>query len=682
MRPLVAVVIPTFSQTIEQRISLGISEAFSRAEFDVLYAPVGYIPKPHLWHDSALQPHRDIIALNPSLVIFYSGGLTYKTSPELAKKVFDEYKGIQCIHMGKKIDHAPSVLVDNYQGMKELINEVLLKRPNPNILFISGPIENSESDLRKQALFDVCTDKGINLDNIPILESNFTSAHAQYTLREFWPTANVKPNLIVCANDLMAKGVIDCFQHLKVKCPEHCWVTGFDNFEYAQFMTPGLSTVHYPAQDLGFQSGQLALKILNGDTTPHDITVKTSLKLRESTGHEPSDSGQMRERLMDLWRFIQERDASARKFSIIHQIHIQQNTDTILDEINLDLDALAIDEMVIFKRDWYTSRDFTISQKKQNTEFGEKDISKHYWVFCPLETQHNNYGYTLTRCDKHSAELIELFCPQISEIHHRQIIQRKNDQLRTQNEMSERMASLGRLVAGVAHEVNTPVGSGKLAASSLLNDLKHIQSKLQDNQMTRSDFDRFILETEEHAHLIYNSLDRAADLISNFKLVSVDQSVEQTRTIFLSEYINLVLSSLKHEFKNTQITIESQLDPDVSTETYPGIVAQLLTNVLINAKMHGFDNGQIAGTINLLLTKDPAGFVLTISDNGLGATEQTVESIFEPFYTTARAKGGSGLGMYIVFNIASQKLKWDITIDSALNKGFSISFRPKKESFA
>ena len=124
MRPLVAVVIPTFSQTIEQRISLGISEAFASAEFDVLYAPVGYIPKPHQWHDSALQPHRDIIALNPSLVIFYSGGLTYKTSPELAKKVLDEYKGIQCIHMGLKIEGAPSVLVDNYQGMKDLINKM------------------------------------------------------------------------------------------------------------------------------------------------------------------------------------------------------------------------------------------------------------------------------------------------------------------------------------------------------------------------------------------------------------------------------------------------------------------------------------------------------------------------------------------------------------------------------
>ncbi|MFQ3230913.1 MAG: DNA-binding LacI/PurR family transcriptional regulator, partial [Reinekea sp.] len=142
MRPLVAVVIPTFSQTIEQRIALGISEAFSEVDVDVLFAPVGYFPKPLLWHDSGLQPHRDIIALNPTLVIFYSGGLTYKTTAEVSERVLAEYEGIPCIHMGVKIGDAPAVQVNNYQGMKDLIDSVLLKRTNPSVVFINGPSEN------------------------------------------------------------------------------------------------------------------------------------------------------------------------------------------------------------------------------------------------------------------------------------------------------------------------------------------------------------------------------------------------------------------------------------------------------------------------------------------------------------------------------------------------------------
>jgi DNA-binding LacI/PurR family transcriptional regulator/signal transduction histidine kinase len=681
MRPLVAVVIPTFSQTIEQRISLGISEAFSEVDVDVLFAPVGYFPKPHLWHDSVLQPHRDIIALKPTLVIFYSGGLTYNTSSEVSQQVFAEYKGIPCIHMGVKIDDFPAVQVNNYQGMKDLISSILLKRTNLNIVFMNGPAENSESQMRQKALFDAYREKGFDTNDIRVLDSNFTSVHAQHTLREYWLQAPIKPNLIVCANDLMAKGSLDCLADLKVKCPDQCWVTGFDDFEYAQFMKPGLTTVHYPAQDMGLRTGRLALKMIKGEKT-QDILVNTIPKFRGSTGHTSSDSNHMRERLMDLWQFIQERDATARKFSVVRQVHSQQDADAILDDIDFELDALSIDEMVIFKRDWHSSRDFSIIKKKQNIEFGKKDLSKHYWIFCPLETQLNNYGYALTRCDKHSAELVEFFCPQISEIHHRQVIQKKNDQLRTQNELSERMASLGRLVAGVAHEVNTPVGSGKLAASSLLNDLQHFKNNLKNDQVTRSDFDRFLLDTEEHAQLIYSSLDRAADLITNFKLVSVDQSIESTRSILLCEYINLVVSSLRHEFKSTNIVIETELDPEISTNTYPGIVAQLLTNILLNAKMHGFENGNVAGTIKISLIKDPTGFVLEVKDDGQGATEETIESIFEPFYTTARSKGGSGLGMYIVFNIASQKLKWDIAIESAPNEGFGISFRPKKESFA
>jgi signal transduction histidine kinase len=353
-----------------------------------------------------------------------------------------------------------------------------------------------------------------------------------------------------------------------------------------------------------------------------------------------------------------------------------------LNEIDLELDALSIDEMTIFMREKPNSRDFSISQKKQKTGLGEKDLSNHYWIFCQLETDQSNYGYTLTRCDKLAAELVEFFTPQISEIHHRQVMQNKNDQLRSQNELSERMASLGRLVAGVAHEVNTPVGSGKLAASSLIDDLKQLKTKIQNNTMTRSDFNRFLDETEQHAELIYSSLDRAAELIANFKQVSVDQSVELKRTLALGEYIRLVISSLKHEFKTTNIRINKDLDDSINTVTFPGIVAQLITNVMLNARLHGFDNGHQSGTINVTLAKDPAGFVLTIADDGVGATQETIDNLFEPFYTTARSKGGSGLGMYIVFNIATQKLKWDISIDSPPNKGFSISFRPKKDSFA
>ncbi|MBU2862757.1 substrate-binding domain-containing protein [Reinekea forsetii] len=681
MRPLVAVIIPTFSQTIEQRICLGLSEAFQHTEIEVLFAPVGYISAPEAWQESDLQCHKDIVDLKPSLVIFYTGGLTYLTNIETIQRILDVYKGIPSIHMGQKIDQQPAVLIDNYQGMRDLIHAVLLKKPQPKIAFLSGPFSNTESQLRQQALFDECNAHGVDPTSIDILEGDFTSLHAKHTFSEYWKAQTEKPNIIVCANDLMAKGILDAFRLLGINCPDDCWVTGFDDFEYAQYMTPGLSTVLYPAHELGLKAGRLAIEMLEGKR-PQDILLKTRPKLRGSTGHVSSNQKHMRERLVDLWQFIQERDLTSRKFSIVQQIHATDRVEDILPNIQSDLDAIAIDEMFIFKRPSHNASDFVVFEKNPDLTFGEKDLSEHYWVFCPLVTQHLNYGYTLTRCNKHAVELVEFFSPQISEIQHRHFMQSKNDQLRTQNELSERMASLGRLVAGVAHEVNTPVGSGKLAASSLLDDIRQISSKLHNNTMTRSEFDRFLIEMEEHASLIFNSLDRAAELISNFKLVSVDQSVEETRQLALGEYITLIISSLKHEFKHTKINIITDLDASIETITFPGIVAQLLTNVLLNAKQHGFAMGQDEGTIHVSLKKAPEGFKLSITDNGKGVNEDALENMFEPFYTTARAQGGSGLGMYIVYNIANQKLNWDIHIKNQPKKGFAIAFTPKKDSFA
>jgi len=183
----------------------------------------------------------------------------------------------------------------------------------------------------------------------------------------------------------------------------------------------------------------------------------------------------------------------------------------------------------------------------------------------------------------------------------------------------------------------------------------------------------------EYIEIIRLSLDRAAELISNFKMISVDQSGEAKRRIDLGDYIASVLVSLRHRLKDTQVELKTDLAPGIIVETYPGAVAQVMTNLFMNSINHGFDFGQQKGLIEIKLTYTNAGFSLLVRDTGKGATPEVINHIFDPFFTTARGQGGSGLGMHIVFNLLSQKLNWSIDIETQADKGFAAILRPSNQ---
>lgn len=681
MSAKIVVVIPTFSQTIEQRICEGIYNVLSPEDVDLTFVPAGYIPRESQWTVASEQVHHDIVALEPDVVILSSGGLGYKTNTELYKRFLAIYEGIPQIHLSTIEPHYPSITVDNYIGMKNLITEIYQQRLPKKVVFIAGPTLNIEANLRLQAVEDVIAE--LNCADIPftILPGDFTAQAAQKSLDDYLRAGNTAPDLIIASNDLSAKGALECLEAFGIACPEQCWVTGFDDFEYAQFMQPSLSTVHYPAQRLGEKAGAFALSILDGglNDLPKHTGIAAEPRFRTSTGHAFTPEPGLRDRLNDLWSFIKERDVTSRKFEVIQAMHAHDDIQKVLNDVSADLDELHIGEMSAHCRTLSGNKELCVYQKPA-CKFTQSH--RRYQIMAPLEADHNNYGYMLAEAHPLSSELIEFFAPQLAEIQHRNVIRQRNEQLRNQNELSERMASLGRLVAGVAHEANTPIGSGKLAASSLIDDVLNLKQKLANNAMTRTDFDRFLSETEEHAKLIYNNLDRAASLISNFKMVSVDQSSEQQREIELSEYIEAIVSSLNYNFKNTMIKIITDFQTRINVTTYPGAIAQLVTNLLLNAKLHGFDEGKEPGEIKITLAPDDMGFRLTVADNGCGIDEPSQANIFEPFFTTARTKGGSGLGLYIVFNIADQKLNWDLSVESAPGEGFSISFTPKAKLLA
>ena len=235
---------------------------------------------------------------------------------------------------------------------------------------------------------------------------------------------------------------------------------------------------------------------------------------------------------------------------------------------------------------------------------------------------------------------------------------------------SEKMAALGRLVAGVAHEINTPLGISVTAASYLDDKTQRIRNLMKQGELTEEEFTDYMDSTIESCSMILTNLERAAGQIRVFKQVAVDQSDEAIRTILLKEYLQEIVKSLHPELKKKPCLIEIDCPEELQVTTYPGTISQIFSNLIMNSLKHGFKNRE-SGTIHIICFTEDTRLIVKYHDNGQGISEEITEKIFEPFYTTARSEGGTGLGLHIVYNIITQKLKGRISVETQLEGGLS-----------
>ena len=233
---------------------------------------------------------------------------------------------------------------------------------------------------------------------------------------------------------------------------------------------------------------------------------------------------------------------------------------------------------------------------------------------------------------------------------------------------AERLTALGGMVAGVAHEINTPLGIGITAASHLESVTKTLKSNYEGGKLKKSSLTQYFDDFNEAIQILNANLSRAADLIRSFKLVSVDQSSEQQRTFDLELYIEEVLLSLKPKLKQSHVTLTLDCEKGLIINSYPGAIAQIISNFILNSLIHAFSQEQ-KGQILIKAFKQNNHFVLNYEDNGKGIPKENIGRIFDPFFTTRRGDGGSGLGLHVVHNLITEKLKGKITYRSEPNQG-------------
>lgn len=243
---------------------------------------------------------------------------------------------------------------------------------------------------------------------------------------------------------------------------------------------------------------------------------------------------------------------------------------------------------------------------------------------------------------------------------------------------SEKMASLGTLVAGIAHEINTPVGIGVTAASGFLDKTQDLAAKMKDNTMSKKDLMDYLNFMYKSSKLILSNLQRTAELVKSFKQVSVDQSVEEKRTFALASYLKDIVNTIAPKFKGQDVKFMFDCADTIQLHSYPGAFAQIITNFMVNSSLHAFSESN-AGTIKLSGSVTKSKVILTYEDNGKGMNAEIKERVFDPFFTTNK-QHGTGLGMHIVYNLVTQKLHGNIELETAPGEGvkFIISI-PKSE---
>lgn len=238
---------------------------------------------------------------------------------------------------------------------------------------------------------------------------------------------------------------------------------------------------------------------------------------------------------------------------------------------------------------------------------------------------------------------------------------------------SEKLAALGALVAGVAHELNTPIGNGMLITSVFADQIHEFTENFM-NGLTRSALEIFLHQATEASDILLRNLQRASDLVTSFKQVAIDQTSAQRRSFVLQDTVAEIILTLSPTLRKSRVMVFEAVAPDIKMDSFPGPLGQILINLICNAMLHGFD-GRDGGQIDIRASMQEDVVELVVADDGVGMSEANLQHIFEPFFTTKLGVGGSGLGLHISHNIATGLLGGTVDVESTPGQGARFIFR-------
>lgn len=306
-------------------------------------------------------------------------------------------------------------------------------------------------------------------------------------------------------------------------------------------------------------------------------------------------------------------------------------------------------ELEIFNEQLETRIEDRTNELKNINEILLKNISEKENLYKDLQIAHSNLENYIQNYEKMQEEIIK----------------------------TERMAALGGMVAGLAHELSTPIGVGVTASTYMKESINELNSK--QNIEDRIKTAELIKSISDAYEILDSNLNKLVELVESVKQISVDGTVYVKRSIDLEYYLKQIIQTLRPLFKEGRHSIDLDIKGCKSWETYPGALTQIITNLVSNSIIHGFENRE-GGNI-VLKAEDKEDFiVIEFRDDGIGINAENLNYIFEPFYTTKQNRGGTGLGLNIVYNLVVQKFNGDVKCISEIGKGTTFYIRLRRNA--
>lgn len=673
--------VPTLSHSVEYNFALGVRAGLPDGEFNLLYMSVGWIEHQYKDLGYASRLHETLDFEDLDGIIVYGAGITNRTVPESIHEITQCYPSVPIINAGNIVDDLPSVVFDNRNPFKCFVKHLVEEKGCRRIAFVNGPEDNYDAQERRLGFLEGLSSYGMSLDPELDWPGLFGIGSGSFAVQQFLQKSIEIPDAIVCANDLSAMGVVNELLDQGFKVPEQIKVIGFDDLEYSKQSKVPLSTGRYPIFNMGKVASQEIISWLEGKEPKPLIEVDTTVVFRKSTG----DSGDPRSQISliaDSDRSYFSRDSNSDRLLISRAINRSESILTILEQISSLIYDVGGRKLHYYQFDGESKRlvkrlsmtgdkvDVLDASTKPLPKLNLNNLFQSVggegvnWVVSPVGVEEHFFGFLLIEVLPNESDFCEYLANELSKRSENILLTRDSEDLKAQVLKTEQMATLGRLVSGLAHEINTPLGVSLVAASNLADEVGKIRALDNDRKMTKTSFYEFLDSCEETQQILFNSLKRTADLVTSFKKVSVDQQIEELSHVNLGEYLNEVLISLRSEIRHSNVELHTEFEENLTFKTHAGTWAQVLTNLLLNALIHGFEDGKVNAQIRLSLSRvnDTVHFV--VDDNGIGIPQEKLKFIFDPFFTTRRAKGGTGLGLHIVYNMVTQKLMGQIQVSS------------------
>jgi len=729
-------------------------------------------------------------------ILVHTGTLGIQTSENILQLFLEKLKILPTVLLGWAPEDCYGIQLDNVNAVNELMDHLIDDHGYKRYLYLGGPSQHKENQLRKKAFIESLEKRDIAINDEDFLEGDFTIESGYRAAKKMIqqdPGLN-RWDCLVCANDDMAYGVIEYLQKRNYQIPGDLAVTGIDDADFSSAIYPAITTIDNPFYEMTRQGVGLLIDLIENKEglekkhyLPSKICIREScgcspkhhlIKINENTENEilyPDEKpeaemlysileqqktkelkqGFLRHfnqfiyrkhkrlrsnkyRILDYLgmrmqenpdyspieqqiiltqlqsiikdsqirternRIIQNRQTNLRLTSLEEEFRNTLHTQNIEHIITRYLDVLEIPTLCLslykdqdnLLHPYIVYHQGTIKEASQYASYKPEMILPqihfepndfHLSIMTPLIYMDQQLGIAFFEAPLTHIQTIPYLARHLGSIatylFNAQLLEEKNKKLEkslnylklTQERLleSEKLASIGEMLAGIAHEINGPIGVGITLSSHLAEILKDVKS--QDPGSKFAEVQSQIEKAHEGMSIMLSNLQKAAEMVKNYKMIAMDQTTEQKRNFALHSYILTIIDNLHSEYKHKNIHFYVDGCKDLKIVSYPGFFSQIMTQLINNSLHHGFKEMK-EGEIRILLTQEGTNLIIEYQDNGRGLPEESKGHIFDPFYTTDRVSGRSGLGMHILYNIINNRLNGIIKTDEKQQgAGFTIS---------